>query len=118
MKNYVLIVLLLMVNASWSQTIVFEKNKEIAIFNARKGTSTIETSTVFFITELTADKLTTIGEVLGEKDGYIEIERLNNAELRVQFESWINLNDLYRILRFHGFQLKHEIEEKEEQTNE
>ena len=46
-----------MVNASWSQTIVFEKNKEIAIFNARKGTSTIETSTVFFITELTADKL-------------------------------------------------------------
>lgn len=102
-----------MVNGAWSQTIVFEKNKETAIYHAKKGISTIKFEVVTFKTALSNEKFQAIGDLLAEKDGYVQIEKLNDLEMRLEFESWLNLDDFYSLLIFHGFLPKQETLEHE-----
>lgn len=106
MKLAIITLFVLTLTSSWSQTIVFEKNKEMAIVNEREGTSTTLTTTIALSAPITEEQFLAIEPILAEKDGYISLTWISKSRFSLTYESWIVLDDFYRILSMYGYVFK------------
>lgn len=109
MKQLIIFTCLFFTTSSWSQTIVWEKNKETATYNNRIGISTTLQSSFQVDTELTDELFDAIEGIFSQKNGYIQITRVSSNKIILTYESWLNLDDFIGIMGYHGYVLKKEI---------
>lgn len=84
---------------SYGQTHVFEKNLELARVHEKTSNSICKIS-VYTLNEgnISEDLLAQIAERMAEKDGYIELSKVNDSELQLTHESFLTDSDIRGVL--------------------
>ncbi len=85
-------------NGVFSQTSVFELNREKARYNQSKSVSQIVSSTFHSITPISEANFTQIAATMEQKDGYVSCTLNEQNKLIVEHENWVELKDIQDVI--------------------